>query len=96
MRRWYRNSLYTIHNIDSFIWLRRQRANSFHAVVTDPPFAVVEYSPKELQKRRRGRGGIWRLPQAFDGAQRQQAPRFTVLTDHDRMGVLAFHLQLAP
>lgn len=96
MRRWYRNSLYTIHNVDSFTWLRKQRAMSFHAVVSDPPFGIVEYSPRELQKRRRGRGGIWRLPQAFDGAERQQAPRFTVLTDHDRMGVLAFHLRLAP
>lgn len=29
MRKWYRNSHYTIHNADSFEWLRAQRANSF-------------------------------------------------------------------
>lgn len=96
MRKWYRNSHYTIHNADSLEWLRSQRANSFHAVVTDPPFGVVEYTALELNKRRRGRGGIWRLPNAFDGAERQPTPRFTVLNDHDRMGVLAFHLRLTP
>ena len=96
MRKWYRNSHYTIHNTDSLEWLRSQRAHSFHAVVTDPPFGIVEYTAKELNKRRRGRGGIWRLPNAFDGATRRPTPRFTVLDDHDRMGVLAFHLRLAP
>ena len=96
MRKWYRNSHYTIHNADCFKWLPSQRANSFHAVVTDPPFGVVEYTATELNKRRRGHGGIWRLPNAFDGAKRQPMPRFTVLDGHDRMGVLAFHLRLAP
>lgn len=96
MTKWYRNSYYTIYNADSLQWLRSQRANSFHAVVTDPPFGAAEYSAKELSKRRRGRGGIWRLPNAFDGAKRQPTPRFTVMSDHDRMGVLAFHLRLAP
>lgn len=96
MRKWYRNSRYTIYNADSFEWLRSQKANSFHAVVTDPPFGVVEYTAEELSKRRKGRGGIWRLPQAFDGFQRKPAPRFTVLNGHDRMGLLAFHLRLAP
>jgi DNA modification methylase len=96
MRKWYRNSYFTIHNADCLEWLRSQRANSFHAVVTDPPFGVVEYTALELNKRRKGRGGIWRLPNAFDGAKRQPMPRFTVLNNHDRMGVLALHLRLAP
>jgi len=94
--KWYRNARYTIHNANAFDWLIGQRANTFHAVVTDPPFGIVEYSPKELGKRRSGKGGVWRLPNAFDGARRQPMPRFTVLDDHDRMGVLAFHLRLAP
>lgn len=81
---------------DCFAWFGSQRANSYHAVVTDPPFGVLEYSPNELKKQRKGRGGIWRIPNAFDGAQRQPMPRFTVLDGHDRMGVLAFHLKLAP
>jgi DNA modification methylase len=96
MRKSYHNSRYTIYNADSLEWLRSQKANSFSAVVTDPPFGLVEYTPKELNKRRNGRGGIWRLPNAFDGAKRQPTPRFTVLDGHDHMGVLAFHLRLAP
>lgn len=96
MRKCYRNSSYTIYNADSLQWLRTQRANSFHAVVTDPPFGVVEFTPEELNKRRSGKGGIWRLPNSFDGATRMPTPRFTVLDGHDRMGVLAFHLRLAP
>lgn len=86
---------FSIYNADAFDWLKKQRANSFHAVVTDPPFGLIEYTSKELKKRRHDRG-IWRLPNSFDGALRQPMPRFTVLDDHDRMGVLAFHLQLAP
>jgi DNA modification methylase len=96
MRKWYRNSVYTIHNADSLKWLRSQRANSYHAVVTDPPFGMVEYSAEELNKRRNGHGGIWRLPNAFDSAKRQPTPRFTVMSGHDRMAVLAFHIRLAP
>lgn len=96
MRRWYRNSQYTIYNANSFEWLESQRANSFHAVVADPPFGILEYTAKELNKKRKGRGGIWRLPNTFDGAVRQPMPRFTVLNDHDRMELLAFHLRLAP
>jgi len=96
MSKRYHNSHYTIYNADSLTWLRTQQANSFHAAVTDPPFGLIEYTAHELNKRRRGKGGIWRLPNAFDGAKRQPSPRFTVLDGHDRMGVLAFHLRLAP
>jgi hypothetical protein len=96
MSKWYRNSVYTIYNADSLKWLRSQRANSYHAVVTDPPFGMVEYSAEELNKRRNGHGGIWRLPNAFDSAKRQPTPRFTVMSEHDRMAVLAFHIRLAP
>lgn len=96
MSKWYRNSSYTLYNADAFKWLERQRAKSFQAVVTDPPFGVVEYSAKELNKRRNGQGGIWRLPNSRDGAMRQPTPRFTILDDHDRMGLLAFHLRLSP
>jgi len=96
MRKFYRNSYYAIYNADALEWLQTQRANSYHAVVTDPPFGLVEYTRGQLYKRRAGRGGIWRLPNASDGAKRQPMPRFTVLTDHDRLGVLSFHLRLAP
>jgi len=50
--------------------------NSVHAVVTDPPYGLVEYSEKELAKLKGGRGGVWRLPPAYDGAKRMPLPRF--------------------
>ena len=64
-------------------WLRSQDANSIHAVVTDPPYGLVEYSPEQQEKLRNGKGGIWRIPPSFDGAKRSPLPRFTVLTPDD-------------
>ena len=73
----------TLVQADCLDWLRRQAPNSAHAVVTDPPYGLVEYSPKEQKKLRAGKGGVWRLPPAFDGAQRSPLPRFTVLSPQD-------------
>jgi len=64
-------------------WLRAQEANSIHAVVTDPPYGLVEYSPEQQEKLRNGKGGVWRIPPSFDGAKRSPLPRFTVLTPDD-------------
>ncbi len=68
---------------DSLSWLDEQEANSVHAVVTDPPYGLVEYSDEEQQKLRSRRGGVWRIPPSFDGAQRSPLPRFTVLRPAD-------------
>lgn len=68
---------------DCIAWLERQPANSIHAVVTDPPYGLVEYSEGEQQKLRAGRGGVWRIPPSFDGAKRSPLPRFTVLKPTD-------------
>jgi DNA modification methylase len=65
---------------DCFDWLRQQAENSVHAVVTDPPYGLVEYAPEQQEKLRNGKGGIWRIPPAFDGAKRSPLPRFTVLS----------------
>lgn len=64
-------------------WLAAQPANSVHAVVTDPPYGLVEYSDEEQDKLRAGRGGVWRIPPSFDGAKRAPLPRFTVLKPSD-------------
>ncbi len=64
-------------------WLSGQAPNSIHAVVTDPPYGLVEYSDREQDKLRSGRGGVWRIPPSFDGAKRSPLPRFTVLTATD-------------
>ncbi len=69
---------------DCFKWLRAREPRSIHAVVTDPPYGLLEYSHSEQTKLRAGRGGVWRIPPAFDGHRRAPLPRFTVLNDGDR------------
>ncbi len=71
-------------------WLTRQAPNTFHAVVTDPPYGLVEYTSKEQGKLRQGKGGVWRLPPAFDGVERSPVPRFTVLRPQDREALAEF------
>lgn len=68
---------------DCNAWLAEQPAHSIHAVVTDPPYGLVEYSDAEQAKLRQGRGGVWRIPPSFDGAKRAPLPRFTVLSAGD-------------
>jgi len=72
---------------DCNAWLDERPANSAHAVVTDPPYGLVEYTDAEQSKLRRGHGGIWRIPPSFDGNKRSPLPRFTVLkaTDLDAL-----------
>lgn len=70
----------TLFEGDCFEWLRQQPENSIHAVVTDPPYGLVEYAPEQQEKLRNGKGGIWRIPPAFDGTRRSPLPRFTVLS----------------
>lgn len=68
---------------DCFDWFETRAANSYHAVVTDPPYGLVEYSEAEQRKLRNGRGGVWRIPPSFDGHQRSPVPRFTTLSAAD-------------
>lgn len=86
---------YTIENVDAFAWLARAEPCSVHAVVTDPPYGLVEYTPEQLAKRREGRGGVWRIPPSFDGCQRSPLPRFTVLTESERVQLRGFFERLA-
>lgn len=73
-------------------WLSQQAANSIHAVVTDPPYGLIEYSEGEQRKLRSGRGGVWRIPPSFDGVKRAPLPRFTVLTPSDLDALERFFL----
>jgi DNA modification methylase len=85
---------------DCLNWLSTQAENSIHAVVTDPPYGLLEYSDAEQVKLRRGVGGVWRIPPSFDGVKRAPLPRFTVLkaTDHDALEAffLTWARQLLP
>ena len=80
---------------DCMEWLQRQAPNRFHAVVTDPPYGLVEYTAKEQEKLRNGKGGIWRFPPAFDGVERTPLPRFTVLSPEDRERLAGFFFRWA-
>ena len=80
----------TLVHADCLEWLKQRSPNSIHAVVTDPPYGLVEYSAKEQTKLRAGRGGVWRLPPSFDGVRRSPLPRFTVLSPSDRKGLADF------
>lgn len=72
-----------LYKADCLDWLSSQIPNSFHAVVTDPPYGIAEYSEEQQEKLRSGKGGIWRVPPSFDGTKRSPLPRFTVLTQED-------------
>lgn len=77
----------TLIHEDCFSWLANAPSNSIQAVVTDPPYGLVEYSDEEQEKLRKGRGGVWRIPPSFDGNKRAPLPRFTVLS-RDELGEL--------
>lgn len=84
-----------LFHADCFDWLADEcDANSIQAVVTDPPYGVIEYSEKELAKLRNGKGGVWRVPPSFDGHQRAPLPRFTVLGDQDKTELYMFFRRL--
>jgi site-specific DNA-methyltransferase (adenine-specific) len=64
---------------DALDWLNRLPEKSVHAVVTDPPYGLLEFEPTDHGKLREGRGGVWRIPPTLDGVKRRPVPRFTVL-----------------
>jgi site-specific DNA-methyltransferase (adenine-specific) len=63
------------------------------AIVTDPPYGMVEYAPDQQAKLRAGKGGVWRIPPSFDGHQRSPLPRFTTLEERDLIELRAFFLR---
>jgi len=79
---------YRTYLADAFAWLEEREENSIHAIVTDPPDGLKEYTDIEKSKLRNGRGGVWRIPPSFDGCKRSPLPRFTVL---DKADIAALH-----
>ncbi|MBI5863313.1 MAG: site-specific DNA-methyltransferase [Planctomycetes bacterium] len=86
---------YELLHSDAFEWLASAGAKSVHAVVTDPPYGLIEYRPIELEKRSNGKGGVWRIPPSYDGHQRSPLPRFTVLRAADRAHLQEFFQKFA-
>jgi DNA modification methylase len=85
----------TLYRTDCVEWLRTQPENSIHAVVTDPPYGLVEYTDEQQEKLRAGKGGVWRIPPSFDGTKRSPLPRFTVLSSEDLEELSRFFIQWA-
>ena len=75
--------------------MNHRPANSVHAIVTDPPYGLKEYSKVEKEKLRKGRGGVWRIPPSFDGCTRSPLPRFTVLSEEERQDLREFFSKFA-
>ena len=80
----------TLYHADCFDWLGQQDDNSIHAVVTDPPYGLHEYTQEQQAKLRMGRGGVWRIPPSFDGHVRSPLPRFTTLTSEQLRFIRTF------
>lgn len=82
----------SVFEADCLAWLGKQAPNTVHAVVTDPPYGLFEYTPDQQAKLRNGKGGVWRIPPSFDGSPRSPLPRFTVLSSQDLRALeLFFH-----
>ncbi len=86
---------FKLYHGDMFAWLSSAEPCSVHAVVTDPPYGLVEYSGTELEKMKLGRGGVWRIPPSYDGVVRRPLPRFTTLTDRHKGELRAFFMEFS-
>jgi site-specific DNA-methyltransferase (adenine-specific) len=76
---------YSLVHADCFDWFREQPPASIHAVCTDPPYGLIEFTQKEVAKLRNGNcGGVWRLPPTIGGHERDPLPRFTTLNSQQR------------
>lgn len=78
---------------DCLAWMKRRQHNSIHAIVTDPPYGLKEYTTEEKGKLRKGRGGVWRIPPSLGGCVRRPVPRFTVLNHQERQRLAEFFRQ---
>lgn len=65
-------------------------SQSVQAIVTDPPYGLIEYEAGNHAKLREGKGGVWRIPPKLDGVERAPLPRFTVLGAADRERLVKF------
>lgn len=84
-----------LYEADCLDWLADQPPNSIHGVVTDPPYGLVEYSPRQQVKLRSRKGGVWRIPPSFDGHERSPLPRFTTLSSAELQQLQRFFTKWA-
>lgn len=75
---------------DCLVWLEQRAERSVHAVVTDPPYGLREFSETQKAKLRAGKGGVWRIPPTLGGYQRRPLPRFTTLSVEEQAALQGF------
>lgn len=75
---------------DSLSWLAQLPEGVIDGMVTDPPYGVKEYEFEQIEKMNNGGTGIWRIPPAFDGHERDPLPRFTALNNKEREALRRF------
>lgn len=80
---------------DCIAWLKERSEKSIHAVVTDPPYGLHEYTDEQQEKMRAGRGGVWRIPPSYDGHTRAPLPRFTTMSQKDLASLSDFFFEWA-
>jgi site-specific DNA-methyltransferase (adenine-specific) len=80
---------------DAQSWLGSLPDHCVHAVVTDPPYGLIEYEERDHDKLRKRKGGVWRIPPSFDGSTRSPVPRFTVLRPKDIERLSSFFGEIA-
>ena len=84
------DSLCQLVHGDSLEVMKNMPTASVHAIVTDPPYGLIEYEDGNHSKLRSGKGGVWRIPPKLDGVERSPLPRFTVLGVQDRERLARF------
>jgi site-specific DNA-methyltransferase (adenine-specific) len=84
---------FEIYHQSCFDWLKQQPQNSLQGVCSDPPFGIVEFLPHEMDKLRRGQGGVWRLPPTIGGSKRAPLPRFTTLSAKELQHITAYFME---
>ncbi|WP_309492702.1 DNA-methyltransferase [Candidatus Hecatella orcuttiae] len=72
--------------------MKKCEPNEFIAIVTDPPYSLEEFKRENLEKMKRGSGGVWRIPPKIGGVERNPLPRFTVFSaEHHKIMFNFFH-----
>lgn len=77
------DSLASLMHGDALEVMAAMKPASVHAIVTDPPYGLIEYEDRDHAKLRSRKGGVWRIPPKLDGVERAPLPRFTVLGPED-------------
>ncbi len=81
----------TLVHGDCFEWMQGRKPESIHAIVTESPYGVQEYSEVEKAKGIAGLCAVWRVPPQFGDCKRMPLPRFARLTFHEHWSIRQYY-----